>query len=395
MGNSYMRPVWVEINLDHLAFNLAQIRKVIGPTVKLMAVVKGDGYGTGICGIVDTMLASGIDMLGVGILDEALLLRKLGVKIPVLVFGYTPFQYAEILVKNKIRQTVYCYEQAVALSMAAEKLSCKAVIHLEIDTGMGRLGFRPQESALQEIKKISALPGLDVEGIYTHCPYTNERDGAGKQFTQRQYQLFCNFINQLAAAGIDIPLKHACNSLGIVHYPSMHLDMVRAGIILYGSYPRFQETLPVKPVLTLKTRIGSIKKLPAGENVSYGHTFTTKRPTWVATLPVGYGDGYSRMLTNKGYVLIHGQRVPLIGTICMDQCMADITDLARPCQIGEEVVLIGQQGKEEITVEELSQKACDFINYEYLVQIGHRVPRLYLQGGKIASSKNYFLESIP
>lgn len=383
-GRNYLRPLWAEVNLDYLADNVDRVRRFIGPDVKLLAVVKGDAYGMGIAGIVETLLAAGVDMLGAGIPDEALLLRRLGVRLPILVFGYTPFEYAGILIENDIAQNVYCYKQAAALSAAAVALGKTARLHLEIDTGMGRLGFPPSDNGFSTIKSIAALPNLHIEGIYTHFPYSNEKKGEGADFTRRQFNEFMLFAERLAAAGVSIPIKHACNSLGIVHYPEMHLDMVRAGIILYGSYPGFQQVLPQKPVLSLKTRIGSIKHVEAGGNIGYGHTYTASRKTVVATLPVGYADGYSRMLTNRGSVLIHGRRAPLIGTICMDQCMADITDIEEECRIGDEVVLIGSQGDEEITVEELSLWGFGFINYECLVGISKRVPRVYT-GGKVSA----------
>jgi alanine racemase len=374
---AYLRPVWMEVNLDHLAFNLRQVRRFVGSGVKVMAVIKGNAYGAGIEGIIDTLLAGGVDMLGTGILDEALLVRSLDVRTPILVFGYTPFACSELLVKNEIIQTVYSYEQAAALSAAAAGLGRIARIHLEIDTGMGRLGFLPYDAALREIKAIAALPHLQIDGIYTHCPYTNEREGPGREFTKRQFAEFTRFARRLAAAGVPVPLLHACNSLGILHYPEMHMNMVRAGIILYGSYPGFQQVLPQKPVMALKTRVGSVKYVPAGHNIGYGHTFTAPQDMLVAVLPVGYADGYSRALSNKAHVLIHGRRVPVIGTICMDQCMVDVTTLREKCRIGDEAVLIGRQGEEEITVEELSMLGCGYINYEYLVGISHRVPRIY------------------
>jgi len=381
LSERYVRPVWLEIDLDNLAFNIRQIRQYVGNHVKILAVVKGDAYGTGIMGILDTVTGQGIDMLGVGILDEALLLRKKTL-MPVLVFGYTPFEYSELLVKYDLIQTVYCKEQAEALSLAAVKQNKKARIHIKVDTGMGRLGFLPGDEAVLAVSEIARMPNLEIDGIYTHCPYTNESSGEGADFTWAQFRQFLSFIGQLGKKGISLPIKHACNSLGIIHYRGMHLDMVRAGIILYGSYPSFQDVLLLKPVMSLKAKIGSLKTLGPGQNVSYGRTFTTARETIVATLPVGYGDGYSRLLTNKAEVLVKGQRAPLIGTICMDQCMVDVTDISGSCQIGEEAVLIGKQGDEEITVEELSRKICGFINYEYMTAIRRRVPRVYKKEGK-------------
>ena len=372
----YLRPVWAEINLDNLAYNVNQIRLYIGSNVRLMGVVKCNAYGMGM-GIIRTLLDHGVDMLGVAILDEALTIRKQDKVIPILVFGYTPFEYSYMLIKNNMTQTVYCIEQARALSLAAVELNKKARIHIKIDTGMGRLGFQSGYDAIKNISEIANMPNLELEGIYTHCPYTNETAGKGKIFTDLQFKEFCQVVNTLQNKSITFDIKHVCNSLGTIYYKNMHMDMVRAGIILYGSYPLFQSVLPLKPVMSLRTKIGFIKKLLPCKNVSYGRTFITSRETIVATLPLGYGDGYNRLLTNKAEVLIRGNRVPVIGTICMDQCMVDITDIQEECQIGEEVTLLGQQGQEEITIEELSQKICGFINYEYLVSINCRVPRIY------------------
>ncbi|NLC12136.1 MAG: alanine racemase [Firmicutes bacterium] len=389
--NQYLRPAWAEIDLDNLAYNIKQIRNYIGSRVKMMAVVKCDAYGMGMLGIIGCLMEQGVDMLGVAILEEALLLRKQKIKIPILVFGYTPFQYAGLLVEHEIMQTVYCKEQAAALSRAAKSLKKKACIHLEIDTGMGRLGFQPSDESLQQITEIAKMSYLALEGIYTHCPFTNETGRAGLDFTEKQFRTFCHFINKLQERGIIIPVKHICNSMGILRYKHMHMDMVRAGIILYGSYPHFQSILPLKPVMSLKAQIAFIKKLGPGMNVSYGRQYVTRRDTKIATLPLGYGDGYNRLLSNKGEVLVKGRRAPVIGTICMDQLMIDITDIPGKCTIGEEVVLLGRQGEEEITIEEIAKKICGFINYEYMLLIHRRVPRIYKKGGKVVAIANNFL----
>ncbi len=383
MQFKYIRPAWAEIDLDNLAYNIKQIRSFIGPDVKMMAVVKSDAYGAGIAGVLDTFLDHGVEMFGVAILDEAILIREKGVQVPILVFAYTPFEYSDLLVKYDISQTVYCKEQAAAISAAASRFKKKGRIHLEIDTGMGRLGFLPSEGAVQTIKEIARMPNLELEGIYTHLPLSNERNPDGISFTEHQYRDFCSLVNKLEAEGILIPLKHLCNSLGTLYYRKMHLDLIRAGIILYGSYPHFQSVLPLRPVITLKARIGSIKELGAGKNVSYGKQYVTRRETTVATLPLGYGDGYSRMLSNKGWVLVNGRRAPVIGSICMDQCMIDITDIRGECRVGDEVVLWGRQGEDEIAIEELSKAACGFINYEYMVNLSRRVPKVYKKEGKV------------
>lgn len=282
-------------------------------------------------------------------------------------------------------------EQAQAINAAAARMGKKARIHVELDTGMGRLGFLPGEDALDAVTQIAGLPHLELAGLFTHCPYTNESNEEGIRFTERQFQAFSLFVRNLRQRGVDPPLTHVCNSQGIVHYRQMHLEMVRAGILLYCSYPLFQDVLPLKPVLSLKAKVAYIKTLGPGENVSYGRTYTTVKKTTVATLPLGYADGYNRLLTNRGEVLIRGKRVPLIGTICMDQCMADITSLNGQCSIGDEVVFLGRQGDEEITVEEMAQKICGFINYEYLVTLQGRVPRVYTKGGRVVQVVNRLL----
>ena len=383
MQCQYIRPAWAEIDLDNLAYNIRQIRSFIGPDVKMMAVVKSDAYGTGIPGVLDTFLEHGVEMFGVAILDEALLIREKGVRMPILVFAYTPFEYSDLLVEYDISQTVYCKEQAAAISAAASRLKKKGRIHLEIDTGMGRLGFLPSNESVKTIKEIAEMPNLELEGIYTHLPLSNERNPDGISFTEHQYREFCLLANKLEAEGLNIALKHLCNSLGTLYYRKMHLDLIRAGIILYGSYPHFQNVLPLRPVISLKTRIGSIKRLGAGKNVSYGRQYVTGRETTIATLPIGYGDGYSRMLSNRGWVLVNGRRAPVIGSICMDQSMIDVTDIQEECRIGDEVVLWGRQGEGEIAIEGISKAACGFINYEYMVNLSRRVPRVYKKGGEV------------
>ena len=388
---SYIRPVWAEIDLDNLAYNITQIRSFIGQNVKIMAVVKSDAYGAGISGILDTLLEHSVDMLGVALLDEAIAIREKKVHMPVLVFAYTPFEHSDLLVKYEISQTVYCQEQARAISLAAAGLRKKARIHIEIDTGMGRLGFLPTEESINAILEIAKMPYLELEGIYTHLPLSNERNAEGIKFTEDQFHAFCKVIKYLESKDVYIPLKHVCNSMATLYYKDMHMDMIRAGIILYGSYPHFQGVLPLKPVMSLKARIGSIKKLGPGSNVSYGRQYVTKRDTTIATLPLGYGDGYSRLLTNKAQGLVKGQRAPVIGTICMEQCMIEITDIQGSCRIGEEVVLWGKQGSEEIAIEEIAKLACGFINNEYMVTVSRRVPRIYKKGGKAVKIVNGLL----
>lgn len=341
-----------------------------------MAVVKADGYGHGAIKIAQTLLENGADRLSVAVLDEAIELRKAEYKGPVLVLGYTnPGQYGQVIEFN-IEQTVYSLKMAQALSKEAARTKKVAKIHIKIDTGMRRIGFEPNASSIKTILAISKLPSVKIEGIFTHFASADEKD---KSFTKKQFESFQWVCAELEKADLKIPIRHAANSAAIIELPETHLDMVRAGIMLYALKPPPEalRAADLRQVMTLKARISNVKRIHAGETVSYGRTFAADKPTKVATLPVGYADGYCRGLSGKAQVLVHGVRVPVIGRICMDQCMLDVTQV-QDVKIGDEAVLFGAQGDNVITVDELAEK-LDTINHEIVCGISKRVPRVYIK----------------
>lgn len=382
-----IRPVWAEINLDNLANNMREIRRLTDKNAKITAVIKADGYGHGAKYIAQTLLDNGADRFAVAVLDEALELRKAGITVPILVLGYTQPERAKAIIENDIEQAVYSYELAEALSKEAQKQNKKAKIHIKIDTGMGRIGFRVDESAIECIKRISQLPNLDIEGMFTHFAIADERD---KTYTEEQFKKFMWVAGRLESEGIKIKLKHCGNSATIIDLPQMHLDMVRAGIILYGLAPSQEvhlEKINLKQVMSLKARISHVKEIEAGESVSYGRKFIATNKTRIATIPIGYADGYTRMLSGKAEALVNGIRVPVVGRICMDQCMLDVTK-AGDVKVGDEVVLFGYQKDSFISIDEIAEK-LGTINYEIVCMIGKRVPRVYIKDEKIVHIVNF------
>ncbi|WP_027356504.1 alanine racemase [Desulfofundulus thermocisternus] len=369
-----VRPVWAEVNLGAIAHNIREIRKLIQPGTKLMAVVKADAYGHGAIPVARVALASGAQYLAVAILDEALALRREGITAPILILGYTPPEQACILVEYDLTQTVFSLEVARAISAAAETAGKIVRVHIKVDTGMGRIGVFPDE-APEFAEAISRLPGIFIEGVYTHMACADERD---KTYTYWQFRRFKEALAGIKARGLTIPLKHVANSATTLDLPEMHLDMVRTGIIMYGLWPssEVRRVIDLKPAMQLKARVAYIKRVPAGTSISYGRKFTTNSPSIIATLPLGYADGWSRLLSNKAEVLIHGQRAPLVGRVCMDQCMVDVTRIPG-VQPGDEVVLFGVQGEQFLPVEEVASH-IGTINYEMVCMISKRVPRIYL-----------------
>jgi len=368
------RPVWAEINLPALAHNVRAIKNILQPQAQIMAIVKANAYGHGTGPVARTALANGATWLGVATLDEALQLRQEGIAAPLLILGYTPAEDAGQVVAAGISQTVFNLEQARVLNEAAAANGVQARLHVKIDTGMGRLGLLP-DRAVPVITAINDLPHVSLEGFFTHFAAA---DAADKSYTRRQLALFQRAIAELKRQGITFPWLHAANSGAIIDLPEAHFNLVRAGIILYGYYPSGEvqkERLDLRPVMTLKTRVVLVKELPAGSYISYGCTYSTPAPTRVATLPVGYADGYSRLLSNRAEVLIRGRRVPVIGRVCMDQCMVDVTSIPG-VQVDDEVVLFGCQEDDTITVEEVAGW-MGTINYEILCLLSGRVARLY------------------
>lgn len=371
-----MRPVWAEIDLSAISHNLQEVRRIIPSHSKIMAIVKANAYGHGASAVVPKLLEAGADYLGVAILDEALELREQGIKAPILVLGYTGEENCPLVVKHDITQTVFSLRQAKSLSKAALSLHKKAKIHIKVDTGMGRIGFLATPQAVKEAEEIAKLPGLEVEGIFTHLANADARD---KTYSQAQLDKFFWFVSQLEKAGIHIKYKHAANSAAIIDLPQAHLDLVRPGIMLYGLYPSHEvakDKVKLQPAMSLKTRIVHLKEVEPGTSISYGCTYVTKSKARIATLPLGYADGYTRLLSNKGMALVHGTRVPVVGRVCMDQCMLDVTAV-QGVTLGDEVVLMGRQGEAIISADEIAE-LIGTINYEVVCMISSRVPRIYV-----------------
>ncbi len=381
---------WAEINLDNIAHNVQEIRRITNRKSEIMGVVKADGYGHGVMEVTKTLLNNGVSRLAVSMLDEAIQLRKNGVGVPILILSYTDPIRAEEIVRNDVTQAVFSHELAKALSDAAVKLNKEAKIHIKIDTGMTRVGFMPGYSAVKNVEEISKLPGIVIEGLFTHFASADEQD---KAYTYMQYERFMSVCSELGRIGIHIPIKHAANSAGVIEFPEMHLDMVRPGIILYGMYPSDEvdkSKIDLRPAMTLKANIVLVKDVEENTCISYGRIYTTKRKSKIATIPIGYADGYSRLLSNKGKVLVNGEFAPVIGRVCMDQCMIDVTDLKSEVKVGDEVVLFGRQGDAEIKADDIAA-SMGTINYEVVCLIGKRVPRVYMQGGRISDVLNYLI----
>ncbi|NTV91322.1 MAG: alanine racemase [Clostridiales bacterium] len=381
---------WAEIDLDAIAHNAREIRRITNKRADIMGCVKADAYGHGVAQTVKTMLDNGVTRLAVSMLDEAIQLRKLGVEVPILILSYTDPSRAREIIENEVTQTVFSHDLAEALSAAAVELGRDIRIHVKIDTGMTRVGFMPGYSAVKNVLEIARLPGIIIEGLFTHFASADEKD---RSYTLMQFEKFMSICSELGRVGVHIPVRHVCNSAGIIEYPEMHLDMVRPGIILYGIYPSDEvdsRRIDLKPAMTLTASVTLVKDVEKDTCISYGRIFTTGRQSRIATLPIGYADGYTRLLSNKGEVLINGERAPIVGRICMDQCMADVTDLKSEVRVGDEAVLFGRQGACEIKVDELAA-LIGTIPYELVCLIGKRVPRVYLQGGKVSDVLNYLI----
>lgn len=369
------------IDLDAAVHNMEEMHALTGPDTKLMAVIKTDGYGHGALPIAREL--EGLPYVygfAVATAEEGLALRADGRKKPILILGASFEEEYEDIVRAGLRAAVFSYETAQRLSREAGKAGKTACVHIKLDTGMGRIGFAPTQESADAIARIARLPHMLVEGIFTHFARADERD---KMSALRQLDLFLQMIAMLKERGIDIPVHHASNSAGILDLPQAHLDVARAGITLYGLHPSEEvclERMDMRPVLSLKSRIAYLKWLPAGSAVSYGGTYVTKEERRIATIPVGYGDGYARSLSNCGEVLIRGRRAPIVGRVCMDQFMVDVTDLPQ-AQEGDAVTLIGTDGGDCITMEELGEKSGRF-NYEFACDLGKRIPRVFIRGGK-------------
>lgn len=379
--------VFESVNLDAIKHNMEAMQANLAEGTKIIGVVKSDGYGHG---AVPVALAIDPYVWGyaVATAEEGVILRKHGIQKPVLVLGVVPLEGYDLLVEYGISSSVFQYKRACLLSKAACKAGKKAIVHLAVDTGMSRIGFPVTKEAAEEAVRICGLPGIEVEGLFTHFAKADETDKAS---TERQIKEYRKFVDMLSERGIRIPVLHCSNSAGILDIPAANFHAVRAGISIYGLYPSDQvdkETVKLTPAMELKSVVSYIKKIGPGTAVSYGGTFVAEKDMVVATIPVGYGDGYPRNLSGKGEVLIRGQRARILGRVCMDQFMADVTEI-QGADEDDEVVLIGTQGQEQITVEEVAN-TCGGFHYEIICNIGKRVPRVYYENGQIVGTKDYF-----
>ena len=367
---------YADIDLRAIGHNIDQVKGKIPEGVKVMAVIKADAYGHGAVQV-GKYLENQVDYFGVATIEEAVELRKSGLQLPILILGYTLKEQYKNVVSYGITQTIYSYQAACALNEEAQKQQKKAVVHIALDTGMTRIGFQTEEESIGEIQKIKELPWLEVEGIFSHFSCADEKD---KTYANMQMEKYDSFLERLEEAGVEIPIKHLCNSAGIMEFDHHRYQMVRSGIITYGLYPSEEvdkTALDLQPALTWKSHVAHVKTVKAGLGVSYGATFITRENMKIATVLVGYADGYPRSLSNKGRMLIHGKSVPIIGRVCMDQVMIDVTDVEN-VQVEDEVTLVGRDGDEVIPVEELAAMSYSF-NYEFVCDINKRVIRNYLK----------------
>jgi alanine racemase len=384
------RPVWVEVNLDHLAHNISEVRRVTNDNAKVTAVIKADGYGHGAVVIAKTLLENGADRLAVATLTEAIQLRKTYKETEILILGYTEKASIHLAIENDLIQTVYNLEQSKEFNSVARDMNKCLKVHVKLDTGMTRLGMMCTEKTVEDIIEMNALENLYLEGIYTHFARADEFD---KTSTQAQIANF-EFVKNSLKNKIDIELYHTSNSAGIIDLPEYNYDMVRAGIMLYGLYPSDEvnhEDVKLKEVMSFHTKLSRVEEVEENIGVSYGHKFVTKSPTRIGTLPVGYADGFTRQLTFKAEAIVKGKdkKVPVIGRICMDQCMVDLSGV--DAEMGDEIILFGSDGLQTISIDDVAAK-LNTINYEIVCMINRRVPRVYKKSGKTVKILDYVLE---
>ncbi|SMC95647.1 alanine racemase [Sporomusa malonica] len=367
----FERPVWAEIDLAAIKNNVREIKKGLKPNVKFCAVVKADAYGHGAVAVARAVLSAGADRLAVAILTEAIELRRAGFLTPIQVLGYTPLHQARTVAAYDVAQTVYSIEAIRALAAVGVETRKKVKIHIKIDTGMGRIGILPNEAG-DFAEVVAGMEGVEIEGVFSHFATADDED---KTYAKEQFASFEEALNRISARGITVPIRHMANSAATLDLPETHLDMVRPGIILYGLWPspEVKRRITLTPAMRLQAQIVHIKEVPVGTAISYGRTYRTETPRGIATLPIGYADGWTRLLSGKTSVIVHGQRAPVVGRICMDQCMADISDIAG-VKVGDTATLFGIP---ELTTDEVAG-ILGTINYELVCMIGKRVPRVYI-----------------
>ena len=379
--------VYDDIDLDAIYENVKNAKALLKKDTKMMAIVKADGYGHGAVEVA-RQIDELVDAYGVAILEEGIELRKAGFTKPILILGYTPKPLYPAMIRYDIATAVFTMEMAKEISDTAVAMHKNANIHIKLDTGMSRIGFAITKESKEIIEQIAKLPGIEIKGCFSHFARMDEKD---KTKANEQFAKFTKMVNALEKDGVDLGIRHISNSAGIMEAPEVQMDMVRNGICLYGLYPSEEvqkERLPLKPAMELKAYVSYVKTLEPGVEIGYGGTYTTTKKTRVATIPVGYADGYSRCLSGKGSVLIHGKKAPILGRVCMDQFMVDVTDIDNVC-VGDRVTLFGKDGDSCITIEEISAMAHSF-NYEFVCDIGKRIPRVYYRHGKVIETKDYY-----
>jgi alanine racemase len=383
------RPAWVEVNIDHMIHNIQEVKRVIRKGTRICAVIKADGYKLGVVKAAEIYMTNGADMLSVAMLDEALEIRRHFKHYEILVLGYTPVALFDQAIENNVILTIYDFDHGIQLNQAAQKLGKTARIHLKLETGMNRLGFLPEYKSVNEIASLYQMPNLKIEGIFTHLARADETD---KTWTYKQKNIFDSFYKQLTDIDVTIPIRHVSNSAAIIDLPDLSYEMVRPGIMLTGLYPSDQvdkDNVSLKLTFRLKANLALVKTIKKGDGVSYGHQFVADREMTVGTLPIGYADGFSRILSGKMSVSIKGVSCRILGRICMDQCVVDLSDVPDPA-IGDEVVLYGD-GSENAKTPDQVGKMLGTINYEIITMLDRRLPRIYQTNGKILEIKNYLL----
>lgn len=382
-----IRPTWVEIKLDNLRENFRNIKKLLREDTRICGVVKANAYGHGSIDVARVLIEEGASYLAVATLEEGKELRNAQiVGVPILCLGYVPDESISCAISRDIDITVYSYEMAKLIQQKASSLGKTANIHIKLDTGMSRLGFEISDEAIEKIIDISKFENVNIAGVYTHFAVADEQD---KTYTYEQYKKYMYIADALEQRGVEIPIKHVCNSAATIDLPELHMDMVRPGIILYGHYPSEdvkKELLPLKPVMTLRTRIAHIKEVEKDISVSYGRRYKTVDSARIATLPIGYADGFTRMLDGNADVMVNGRKVPVVGRICMDQCMVEIGEI--DAKIGDEVTIFSDDVN--LPIERFADK-LGTINYELLCMISRRIPRVYTEQGEKKRKVDYLL----
>lgn len=374
--NEKIRPAWVEVNKEKAIHNFNEVRRAVGNNIKICAIVKANSYGMGAIELSKMYLEHGVHMFAVAVVTEALELRHEIKDKDILVLGYTTEEYFEDAINNNITLTIYNYEHAEKLNSLAKELNKIANVHIKVETGMNRLGFLPNEENADVVAEISKMENIKIQGAFSHFARADETD---KTQAHKQAKRYTDFIAMLSNRNVAIPIKHIANSAAIIDFPEYYFDMVRPGIILSGFYPSNEVTMSeyiFKPCVTLKARVANVKTLEAGEGIGYGHLFNTKETTVVGTIPLGYADGYSRLFSNNAYIVIKGVKCPILGKVCMDQFMVDLTNVENP-QIGDLAIIYGDGTDGAMTAEDAANTRKT-ISYEVLTNLGNRLPRKYV-----------------